>query len=154
MGAIICSPDRFSKTNGWSNIYGKIVHGKCSPFAKVMHMSDLKKITGFPLNNFCVNHEVKGFFLNLKYAHKFIVLICQIQILKNHHLSLNLLVIRHSADQDFMTPWKIDNRCNSFLYSEWLGPKGLSGKSFKAILREPWGPTEYHPCIFAMHSIW
>ena len=26
-------------------------------------------ITGFPLNNFCVNHEVKGFFFNLKYAH-------------------------------------------------------------------------------------
>ncbi len=41
MGAIIYSPDRLSKTNGWSDIYDK---------------------TGFPLNNFCINHEVKGFF--------------------------------------------------------------------------------------------
>ncbi len=29
-------------------------------------------LTGFPLNNFCVNHEVMGFFLNWKYAHKYL----------------------------------------------------------------------------------
>ena len=37
MEAIIYIPDRFPKTNGWSNIYNKIVPGKCAPFVKVMH---------------------------------------------------------------------------------------------------------------------
>ena len=36
MGAIIYSPDRFSKTNGRSDIYDEIVHGKCTPFVKVI----------------------------------------------------------------------------------------------------------------------
>ena len=39
-----------------------------------------KKLTGFPLNNFCVNHEVNGIFQNLKYAHKIPVLVCQMGI--------------------------------------------------------------------------
>ncbi len=73
METMIYSPDRFSKTNGWSDIYDEIVHGKCPPFVQVMYSVELKgffslicmilkKITGFPLNNFCENHKVKGFF--------------------------------------------------------------------------------------------
>ncbi len=62
-------PARFSKSDQWFISYDKIVHGKCGHLFKVRPWHHGEKglanpsfsifwwNNGFPLNNFCINHE-------------------------------------------------------------------------------------------------
>ncbi len=73
MGTIIYSPNRFSKTNWWSNICG------------------FQKITRFPFfsfRHFLSKSFSDGVFQNLKYAHKIPVLMYQMGILKMFYMTI------------------------------------------------------------------